>query len=654
MRVKKSINLKTVRFGTVCVLLACLMACQGCRMPSPTERIHELAEEYAKEYADSRIINIADLLTDNVAEHRGMGEDLHQYCIDCHSAWSQSSKTVAELMDSINVIKDGTVLSPSDYKSDCETADVDDLWAYIVDSYRLLNHSRWSRSVNFQDFLDFVVPYRVNEEPLNTMWRQTLTDKYPDIFSHNSIDTILSIPKAANEAMKIWNGKPFKWTDNLPHGGLGVQGVFIKAGNCRDYSDAAVFLMRALGIPAGIDMMFAREGAQSSHYWAFILDENGKTYVSTPEIPMWYDSRLLNRPANKVYRITFAKQLPLFDGTRDSEYCLHPRFRNGHLRDVTHAYFDVANLEISMQDKSIRDDSPVYLCNAARNHWSPIAVGKSAGGKAVFSDVAACGDACIVARWDGANLISLTSPFLIDEDFKPRFFTTSDRFIEAHIYCKYPLSEKNGDVVDRVIGGRIEGSNNKDFRNLDILHTISSSPKRKITKVKLATGKKYRYLRYVGADSTYCNIGEVEVYADGSDGNIAPGCPTFGTPGDKSGKGTHEYPNVFDGDLYTSFDYKDPSGGWSAVDLGKPKIITSIAYSPRNRDNYIRSGDLYELFFWSDSGNIWISLGKQMADSDELVYNVPQGALLFLKNHTRGVNECVFEYDADRMLQIFH
>ena len=33
-----------------------------------------------------------------------------------------------------------------------------------------------------------------------------------------------------------------------------------------------------------------------------------------------------------------------------------------------------------------------------------------------------------------------------------------------------------------------------------------------------------------------------------------------------------------------------------------------------------------------------------MANSDPLVYNVPKGALLYLKNHSGGVDERIFEY----------
>ena len=101
--------------------------------------------------------------------------------------------------------------------------------------------------------------------------------------------------------------------------------------------------------------------------------------------------------------------------------------------------------------------------------------------------------------------------------------------------------------------------------------------------------------------------------------------------------------NVFDGDVTTSFDYIESSGGWSGLDLGTPKQIGKIVYTPRNYDNYVCHGDDYELFYCSQDK--WKSLGKQTSYADSLVYkNVPINVLLLLKNHDRGIQERIFTY----------
>ena len=50
----------------------------------------------------------------------------------------------------------------------------------------------------------------------------------------------------------------------------------------------------------------------------------------------------------------------------------------------------------------------------------------------------------------------------------------------------------------------------------------------------------------------------------------------------------------------------------------------------------------YELFYWG--GGKWNSVGRQMAVSDSIVYSGFQGALFYLKNHTAGKDERIFEY----------
>lgn len=114
--------------------------------------------------------------------------------------------------------------------------------------------------------------------------------------------------------------------------------------------------------------------------------------------------------------------------------------------------------------------------------------------------------------------------------------------------------------------------------------------------------------------------------------------------------GSHEYTNVFDSNVSTSYDYIEPSGGWSGLDLGTPKRIEKIVYTPRSYDNYIRPGDEYELFYCAKKER-WESLGRQVSKADSLAYkNVPVNALLLLKNYSRGVQEWIFNYEDGRQV----
>jgi hypothetical protein len=52
---------------------------------------------------------------------------------------------------------------------------------------------------------------------------------------------------------------------------------------------------------------------------------------------------------------------------------------------------------------------------------------------------------------------------------------------------------------------------------------------------------------------------------------------------------------------------------WIGLDIDEPKRIAKVVYIPKNDDNCIRDGELYELFYWD---NKWVSLGKQTGSSD--------------------------------------
>ena len=82
--------------------------------------------------------------------------------------------------------------------------------------------------------------------------------------------------------------------------------------------------------------------------------------------------------------------------------------------------------------------------------------------------------------------------------------------------------------------------------------------------------------------------------------------------------------------------------------MGKKVREDRIVYTPRNRDNYIRPGDTFELLYCDKE---WKSMGKKQALSDSLVYSgVPKNTLLLLRNHTRGVEERIFVYENGRQI----
>ncbi|MDE6534052.1 MAG: hypothetical protein K2M27_11050 [Muribaculaceae bacterium] len=607
------------------------------------------------QFSEEETAELTDFLITNMQMHEGVGGKEYQKFIAYFKAWENSEAKAKAIADSITKIRGDFNPKSLRHIPDWKTIQTDSLWYYVTGLLKLRNDLPWCKKIPWEDFLEHISPYRISNEPLSMGWRQLVLESIKpltDSLIGMGCDDPLIV---AQSIIQYWNRKPFKWTDSFPKGAsLGYAGVFLKNGSCQEFAEASVLLMRATGIPSGIDLMLVRGDCNAPHSWPFIKTNDSLTYIATTEKTCWQDPHSLGIPATKVYRYSFSNSeltaKKLFNTLDETDF--HPWFRNSHFSDVTSSYFDTYDIEIIL-DTSLEPDVPVYVCNTMRNMWVPVAIGKVTDGRAVFNDVASSSAACIIARWNGHTMIPVSAPFIIEKSGSVRFMVAGKNLIKSTLFCKYPLSEKNGDVVDRMIGGIIEASDDPGFYNSETLYKITKSPVRKINRVNINSSKPYRYVRYRGADSTYCNIAELEIYS-GDNNNIALGKRTFGTPGDRDGDRKHEYTNVFDGNLDTSFDYMLPSGGWSAVDLGKHYKITGVSYSPRNRDNYIREGDKYELFYWDINTNQWKSLGKKIAYADEIIYDIPMGALLFLKNHTQGIDERVFEYNQESGLQVFH
>lgn len=100
----------------------------------------------------------------------------------------------------------------------------------------------------------------------------------------------------------------------------------------------------------------------------------------------------------------------------------------------------------------------------------------------------------------------------------------------------------------------------------------------------------------------------------------------------------HDIDKACDDDWLT-FYYSSGPRDSIVLDLQRASTIKKVLFVPRNDDNFITPGNVYELFYQSGVKG-WISLGVQTATTNELVYrNIPEGALLWLRNLTRGKEE---------------
>lgn len=528
-------------------------------------------------------------------------------------------------------------------RGDLQTVDSAFLTAHIEWAFKVRREQPWGRHIPWRDFCEYLLPYRVGDEPLS-LWREKLYRQYnPLLDSLRRSAQADNLQAAAQLLLDTLRKETYRYTSLLPEGPhVGPALLQWKAGSCRELADMLMYVMRSVGIPCGTDRMMQRGDANASHFWNFIRDRQGNTLITEfPDKNRWMPAPEFDIPRGKVYRTDYSPQPAAIQGEDVPEH-LHPAFRTPFFHDVTAEYAATDSRTVVLEAGrlyGVAEGEPVYLCLSSWMSWKPVACARCRGGSVRFGDVKP-GVMALAATWDGRTLRPASCPFALDEEGDTiRYLQPKKGTEEVTVYRKYRLYIRRY-LEERMIGGTIEGSNRPDFAEADTLYLIREAPYRLYTTVPLKSDRPYRYVRYRGGKGSNCNIAELALYGEPEDTLPLRGT-VIGTPGAYGNDESHSFRTVFDGNTETSFDYHAQEGGWAGMNLGHPRRVRKAVYTPRNDVNFIYRGNEYELFYWAD--DCWQSAGRQKATGDSLRYTVPHNALLYLKNHTTGKEERIFE-----------
>lgn len=607
--------------------------------------LNKVQEKYKN---DSLKLKAVEFLISNMPYHyyysgKRLDNQMEQY-----ELFSTAKLTPEEITDSLHRKYGPFNIHNLNREFDILNIDSSYLVNNIEAAFNVRDNHPWGHNVTFDDFCEYILPYRIGDEVL-PVWRDSVYNRYVHF-----LNDIIDSPEAedplfvARVLLDSLSKAPIYFTNGMPYTPhIGPKVLDWRSGTCKELADIATYVLRAFGIPCGVDYMVMRGDSNGRHFWSFVLDKNGMTYyMDFPDTILRPATDLLDSKA-KVYRSTYSLNMGIKEPMSKVTPKIHPLFNVPKFVDVTPVYAGQYSLSLKVPLERVYDDSMreklFYLCLSVRDSWVPVAYGVKKQKAIHFENVE--GNVVFrLATYDDRELQMASDPFLFEKETGDiRYFDCSDDYEVAKLLFKYYLYSEQ--FIYRMPGGVFEASNDPRFKEVDTLYMISQLPTRLYnTAYSKKSEKKYRYIRYKGAEGSFCNIAELMLFESQLDSIPIKGTP-IGTLGSFYQDGSHEYTSVFDGDRYTSFDYMHSSDGWVGLDMYSPRTIEKIVYVPRNRDNFIRKDDLYELFYWSNRR--WISLGKQKAASDSLLYTVPKGSLLYLKNHTRGKDERIFEYADD-------
>jgi len=307
---------------------------------------------------------------------------------------------------------------------------------------------------------------------------------------------------------------------------------------------------------------------------------------------------------------------------------------------VTTDYYPANRVTIPMMErKGTEKEGLVGVFSM--NGWIPIGKYRWEDGKAVVENIETGGLIYQPLRMDGGTWTPSGYPFVTDGEGNVTVLVPDATQEETvTLTRKHPLTKYWVTLMHDMDGVRIYGSNDRDFHHRTLLGEpmCDSLCNRKKEITPESTGT-FRYVMVCPPEGKRLNVSELEVYEEGKKVE----CRIVRADAPLGGVTDYSMEKALDGDNLSRFEAVNVGTDF-VVELERPARIDHIVYVSRNDDNYVAPGETYELFYQNGVEG-WKSLGMQTATDERLVYeDVPRGALLWLHNHTRGVEEQVFRY----------
>ena len=535
----------------------------------------------------------------------------------------------------------------------------------IDDAFYEWQHSPLLKSISFDDFKEWILPYRTVDEDFvgnKPMLRSIIYDK---LFTGNA-GTIYEVIENYKKYVR-WQKEMNKQVISDKH--IGPFDLFIPAFKM-DCSNLAVYTcnyFRACGIPTVYEFTPQWPDKDSRHYWCASPDSTNVLQPYTPP----YNNLLEDWPLDlkyvgKVYQRTFAamKDSPYF--LKNEDEMLPSVFDVPTIKDVTDRYHQCTEITIPMHVNTSNRLAYLSFFNT-KEELSPVAWGKISSWKHSVTFKKIPFNMLFFPSYiaEDGRIVPFGKPFILRKDsitdcaIKEELKCDTAQTVRMHLLRKYP--SKRHLVHDR--------RNLKDTRILgsdqwtgpyDTLYTICEVPDPYWQEYILGNNKKYRYYR-LHRDSVPIDIAELEFLGEDAAGHNTDrpsALPVFKTNDmsveSKSLKRINGEP-MHTGVLY----YKAYDGnpetfarwGFFGMDFKQPVCITHIRLLPRTATNVIEPGCHYRLLYYQN--NQWVEFKEVISECNFLdIDSVPANTIYWLMNLDKGKEELPFFYRNGRQVFI--
>ncbi len=496
-------------------------------------------------------------------------------------------------------------------------------------SYNAWEKTRNIGQIDFQMFCNYILPYRVANEPIDMNYTSNARRQYMGaIDSLNDGADFISIARhiILKEDIKLdLNKYPYNYIFSRQQTSK-LRGV----NTCNDAIVYFAMLFRDLGIPATFD--YTRRCYRDIGHSMLALYWQGEWHsIEVPDATLTKkDTKKCLQSFPKVFRAAYS----------NTKYGV----------DVTADY--TLTVQLSLKDKNKEHHPTIAIFDNEMSFYILNTPGKKEGKNYTFEHMGA--DAIYALGYTHNNTFNPTRIVYVDslgrsKELRPNIFKTTDVTLHRKYFQDKRQFPHKYAWKHKIKGLNVEGANDISFKNCDTLFQIQLAPPPYMSAYTIKNNKKYKYVK-VRNETKLMPLAEFHLFS--TEGKVLEQkqhiiMNEFRKINRTKASLNHDlivYKNV--GNIPRLFD----SDGLSSVILGKkgfvmyvfaePQGIGGFLLQPRNDENHIMIGDDYELLMWNRG---WVSLGRQVAQDHKLLFqDVPSNGLYWLHNYSRGKEEYPF------------
>jgi len=399
---------------------------------SNRSELETVLEHYRTVDTNPQKLRAAEFLIENLPAHYSYaGTGIYEYYDYAARILADTTLTPEQQRDSLLAATDQKYRDlPNHTVPDAQVIKADFLLKNIDTSYDKWVNCDWASQVTFDEYLEWLLPYKAIELQELDHWRDTLLAYFGTGLEHpikNDVEyntTLGTADMIRNEALNKLNRYGLYTRAGLP-----LLSAYLQPrqtyGDIPDYALTAVLAFRAAGIPAVLDETPVGSRYTAATKWFVIIADKGEEEASEWDLStnIGYGFFPFER-GPKVYRNTYSINPERLEYKQNAKYQYPFELAR---KDVTSKYYRTSNLAIPILkgiSKHLKDKY-VYIASAVRseeNPWQIVDFGVMKHGKAMFHDM---GVEVLyqIQGYDGKSLIPISAPFILHKDMSIEYIS---------------------------------------------------------------------------------------------------------------------------------------------------------------------------------------------------------------------------------------